>query len=607
MKKKRNLSTGLRLLFLAGVFLLFLGLFTITPILSPNPAAAAEKETICHVSPRHPGHFRTLSIPGKAARRHLARHPLDYEGECYEPDEDCDTKESWLFVQTALSGTLGSDAAARACGSMAASGADEYTLTLFDVDSAMIAFSDRPARDVHMQTVSDFVANWNHYGFDDDPPNAALELMEPNGDIDVTIVELLDPVYDGNSLSYTVRPLSSDHSFLKSHEGRGDPIAEFATDFDHVTLFIDSATTLAADSSYSWSSFQSLRSVCEMSNFVEGVMNLYPILACQGSPDYTTTLIFCENLECTNTPSSSIVQPFGDTRTVNYAAMAVDRASNTLWIAFTYMNSPTQANLLECKDLNCLEGTIYTINNTAGRTPIDLVLTSTGTPLLVYLNSDSTPWLTRLENGDFQDNIKLSDSKVNVYLLEHSLRLALTPDDIPVAMLITASDSEVQVVACTDGSCTQTSDSSITFSAIPHITNLAVNPLTGYPQVVLAVDGGAKTLFNCQDAGCSQWEKAGLPTISGVMNYPMAHLNPQSENPTLVIFGPKIAAFCPTTTSGCTVESYPDLPIADNFSNANVAVWFGIYEDPSGQEQSQLVGVYPASDSGMGIGVGTPK
>ncbi len=93
-KKRRNLSTVRRLLFLAGVFLLSLGLFTTTPILSPNPAAAAEKETICHVSPGHPGHFRTLSIPGKAARAHLARHPLDHEGECCESDADCDTGDA---------------------------------------------------------------------------------------------------------------------------------------------------------------------------------------------------------------------------------------------------------------------------------------------------------------------------------------------------------------------------------------------------------------------------------------------------------------------------------------------------------------------------------
>ncbi len=332
-------------------------------------------------------------------------------------------------------------------------------------------------------------------------------------------------------------------------------------------------------------------------------MNLYPIIACQGSPDYTTTLIFCGNLECT---TWSVVQPFGETRPVLYAAMAVDRDSNTLWIAFTYKNSPTKANLLECEDLNCEDGTIYTIGNTARVTPIDLALTSTGTPLLVYVNNDNTPWLARLENGAFQDKIQLSDSMVDVYLLEHSLRLALTPDDIPIAMLTADINSEiqVQVVACTDGSCTQTAGNSIYDGNAPWITNLAVNPLTGYPQVVVAGDLVMATLFNCNDVGCSQPDQVPLPGISGILNYPMAYLNPQSENPTLVIFGPQIAAFCPTTTSDCTVESFPDLPASDGFSGADVAVWFGIYEDPSEQEPSQLVGVYPAS--GMGIAVGTP-
>ncbi len=141
---------------------------------------------------------------------------------------DAAVEESWLFVQTAPSGTLSSNATAQASGSMAASEAAEYTLTLLDVDSDMIAFSDRPNRDVVNLTVSDFVAQWNDLGFGDDPPNAALELMEPQGDIDVTIVELLDPVYDGSTLSYTVRPLSSDQSFLESHDGRVDSIGKYA-------------------------------------------------------------------------------------------------------------------------------------------------------------------------------------------------------------------------------------------------------------------------------------------------------------------------------------------------------------------------------------------
>ena len=48
--------------------------------------ASAKKVSICHVPPGNPDNFHTIRISEEAVEAHLAEHPLDYEGECDEPD-----------------------------------------------------------------------------------------------------------------------------------------------------------------------------------------------------------------------------------------------------------------------------------------------------------------------------------------------------------------------------------------------------------------------------------------------------------------------------------------------------------------------------------------
>ena len=78
-----------------------------------------------------------------------------------------------------------------------------------NVSDKTILFSDRPARIVTSVNTSDFIGNW-HWSvgpksFNADPPNAAL-IVGDEGNQDITIVELTNPVHDptAKTLKYDV-------------------------------------------------------------------------------------------------------------------------------------------------------------------------------------------------------------------------------------------------------------------------------------------------------------------------------------------------------------------------------------------------------------------
>jgi hypothetical protein len=133
-------------------------------------------------------------------------------------NQTADENETFLSIQAAQSGSLSE------------LNATTYSLELNDVSDKTILFSDRPGRFVTTLPTSDFVGDWTTgpNSFQSDPPNAALVLDEPTAQ-DVTIVELFNPLYNGDNktLQYDVNPIGNITS------------TDLPSEFQQSTLVID--------------------------------------------------------------------------------------------------------------------------------------------------------------------------------------------------------------------------------------------------------------------------------------------------------------------------------------------------------------------------------
>lgn len=134
----------------------------------------------------------------------------------------------FLFVQSARSGTL----------APVADQQGRYTLTLHGVSPKTVYFSDRPLRIAGQAEIEAFLAG---LGFDDDnPPNAALEILGAGDEGDVAVVELRDPRYDAaaGTLTYDVTLLADAATGAPAffaERADATPPAEFG----EAALFID--------------------------------------------------------------------------------------------------------------------------------------------------------------------------------------------------------------------------------------------------------------------------------------------------------------------------------------------------------------------------------
>jgi hypothetical protein len=83
-------------------------------------------------------------------------------------------------------------------------------MTLHDVPSQTMFFTDRPNRVVGNVPTNAFVSKWTTDkgpgGFASNPPNAAVTVFQSDG-AKTAIVELRNPRLDGNKLSYDVKVL----------------------------------------------------------------------------------------------------------------------------------------------------------------------------------------------------------------------------------------------------------------------------------------------------------------------------------------------------------------------------------------------------------------
>ena len=88
--------------------------------------------------------------------------------------------------------------------------ASSGVMTLYDVPTQTMFFTDRPNRVVGNVPTSAFVSRWTTdkgpNGFATNPPNAAVTVFQSDG-AKTAIVELSNPRLDGNKLSYDVKVL----------------------------------------------------------------------------------------------------------------------------------------------------------------------------------------------------------------------------------------------------------------------------------------------------------------------------------------------------------------------------------------------------------------
>jgi hypothetical protein len=103
---------------------------------------------------------------------------------------------------------------------------DGATVTLQDVTSATLYFSDRPQRVVGHMATADFVDLWDEgdNSFAVDPPNAVLAFVQADAEAPADAVVVIEqPVLGDGQLSYTMKVLEG------TVPAQGGP----------VTLFID--------------------------------------------------------------------------------------------------------------------------------------------------------------------------------------------------------------------------------------------------------------------------------------------------------------------------------------------------------------------------------
>jgi hypothetical protein len=172
---------------------------------------------------------RYLFSQGRIAARQGATPVPDNEGVDLPEGERTYT----MFIQTARSGTWEPKPGEEGT----------YTLTLRGIPAQTVYFSERPSRIVGTQSTSEFLSM---LGFGaDNPPNAALVTKADDGQDDILVIELFNPVYTeiANGAAAT---LVYEARILENYQGTGLGRVALAQDdtvipatFDGASLFID--------------------------------------------------------------------------------------------------------------------------------------------------------------------------------------------------------------------------------------------------------------------------------------------------------------------------------------------------------------------------------
>jgi hypothetical protein len=96
------------------------------------------------------------------------------------------------------------------------------------------AFTDRPNRLTAVMTLREFAKDWKAYGFDTDPPNAAL-LLETGSKTRTCVAEMTNPRIKNGQVTFRLNPIDGSAS-VAGHTNKHTlkPAA-----YNHASLFID--------------------------------------------------------------------------------------------------------------------------------------------------------------------------------------------------------------------------------------------------------------------------------------------------------------------------------------------------------------------------------
>lgn len=115
-------------------------------------------------------------------------------------------------------------------GALAPATAHTYTVTLNHPSKYVGYFTDRPERKYGVMTLTQFIDFWSnariHDNFSQNPPNAAVVLINDKGQTHSFVAEVLSADIGKNGLSYEIRPLDSKIKLSTSH-------------LNHITLVFD--------------------------------------------------------------------------------------------------------------------------------------------------------------------------------------------------------------------------------------------------------------------------------------------------------------------------------------------------------------------------------
>lgn len=148
---------------------------------------------------------------------------------------------TFLFVQLADEGTW----------TVSPDSPEEYVLALTGVPRESLYFSDRPDRIVGAVPTAQLL---DGLGFTPvNPPNAAVVVRTPEGERDVLVVELYDPIYteafgseSSIGVTYRAKVLDAYHGegLTSWYDEQEDP--ELPSEFSDVSLFIDDCADLTS-------------------------------------------------------------------------------------------------------------------------------------------------------------------------------------------------------------------------------------------------------------------------------------------------------------------------------------------------------------------------
>ncbi len=98
------------------------------------------------------------------------------------------------------------------------------------------AFTDRPNRLTTVMTLREFAKDWKAYGFDTDPPNAAL-LLETGSKTRTSVVEMTNPRIKNGRVTFRLNPINGSATLAgHTHKHTLKPAT-----YNHASLFIDAA------------------------------------------------------------------------------------------------------------------------------------------------------------------------------------------------------------------------------------------------------------------------------------------------------------------------------------------------------------------------------